>query len=92
MTNMSDEMPESQPPEEDQPCPPDAPENGICVAIPSTVREKMQAIIALSEMGRALARALESANVNVSIQGCTVTGSKIGIQIKTDSAPCAIET
>lgn len=54
----------------------------VIVAIPNTVAEKMHAICALADTVKALAVALNSVNVDVTISNCNIQNAKTGIQLK----------
>lgn len=56
----------------------------VHVALPNTVKEKMEAISNLSYAIVELSRAINSVNVNVSVSGCTISGAETAISVKTD--------
>ncbi len=64
---------------------PNPPENRpIMVALPNTVRDKMEAIRILSHAVNNLSLALRSINVTVELTNCTASHCGIGISIQTD--------
>jgi len=61
---------------------------GVNVAIPSTVEEKMKAIVNLSKAVEHLAAALVSTNVKVDIGNNVIDDCDIGILINPESNEC----
>ena len=55
----------------------------VQIAVPNTIKEKMQAIVNLSEAVRQLAVAINSVNTQISVTGCTfnVPENSVGLSI-----------
>ncbi len=56
-------------------------EVGIAVAIPNTIKQKLDAILELSKAVKTLAEALISVNVQVDIKNCTLNNCGTGIKV-----------
>jgi len=56
---------------------------GVIVTLPNTTPDKMRAIATLSEAVKSLAKALESTNVDITVQGCHIEGVQTGINFQT---------
>lgn len=64
------------------------PQNGITVAIPNTIREKMSAINTLADAVCHLAKAVSSVNCPVLISGCHVhNNGNYGVKVGFDTDP-----